>query len=967
VLVAASSLVLPISAQEADSFATGFDLLRKLGVPSTEGARWTRAKDDSQARFTRTFADLEIELKGSGWTLPDDQFIATAGLRISTPPGEDAEKDEEPGVVASVLGRMLKAHQEKHPEDKPAPLPEKKPDDGSELLEKDVKTIIDALSDSDAADELRRLVEYGRGQSIGSLLIFAAQIDQAGHKQLAHDLTEALFNSNPNRDAVIDAAVSLLADDQYDLIWSQFQEDHDWQAYHRGTLALLEKFPRGWSSRAATAMLVPALEKRASGAAVPPIEIPGTPLSPKALQILGRLHEAMAKPGTPELPEGLDLSQIPVQLRAQVLANYGGNSGFDIDSLGLWLLPQAAEEEGEEEESSDDPRIAITRIGIDAIPALAALLGDSTLTHFPNESGSFGSYYSSSEDEMSRTLRVYRSMNRPTSRAEIASGILAAVIPSGDEESGSSFDSSAPEDLREPALEFWKKHRESNAVELCREYLSTGNSQQKFYAGQFLAESKDPAAAAVFETAVLESPEPLEMLSLVESYLTQRKAAGRPFFEKFSKLLREFETEDESDLPWPLRQSGGVEGTIRKLGILVGASSVEELISSALKSKEAQESPKEMALALSNTLRTIPVADLIHPMAKAITTAPKELHLYLLQACVSGLWGNPNRDETPPEFDDAAKSAWSALLADDSPLPLDDQAKWFEYYDMDRMSSASAFLVELIVDPSVSDTFRIHKGAHDEDSGDILLRRARARLAGSEIPPFTSSQGVAEKRVKEIQALAETLSSPLELAETVRALPPSEKAAWIEGFSKWREEEEPVPELLLTSRMVITDLTEPADKDPLPAEILEKIEVKPGRKIDLALFEDGCRILLENASAWSGSVIDLNADPLGIGLTAGGTRHGDDDSLSLLADHEVVIESDADAFALGYAYDSDECLIWSIKDGKITLLTEIGEDEKNPIAHILGQISSSKGLYHPQGQLIVLQREDLEKYRTPDE
>lgn len=967
-------LLTSYAAGEGD-YAKGFELLRGLGIPSTESARWTKADEDTRNQYGGAFSDFDIELKGAGWTLPDEGFLPVGALTV-TAKTEAEDEDEEPSAAASILGRMLKAHQERNPEDKPAPVPERKPDDGSALLKGDVELIKEKLSDSDVADNIRRYVEYGRAQSVGRMLIFAAQIDQAGHTELAHELAEAVFSAAQNRDAVIDSAISLLADSQYEQAWKKFSKDHDWAGYHAAVSGLMEKFPRGWSSRGATAMLLPALEKRAAQTPLPAIESKDIPLSPAALQILGRWDEPITHEPAGQLPPGFDISQIPVEMRAHFLSSLSRHSGFDIDTLGLWLLPEAAAENdeetnGETEQKEDDPRMAITRLGMDAIPALAALLGDTTLTHFPHSPDGGGSYFSSSEDEITRTLRIYQSMSRPSSRGEIARQLLARIIPDAEDLFGTSESSaSSAAELREIAIDFWKKHRGSSPVELCRAYLETGNESQKHQAGSHLISSPDPAARPVFEAAILASSDPLDEIHLVESYLQQHKSAVRPFFEKFSALIREVGGDgDDSSLPWQVREAGGVEGMIKKLGIHVGASSVEELISSALKEEgEAEDTARKIA----TNLRNIPVADLVHPLAKALADAPEDRRADLVRAFISGLWGNSNREKTPPEFSPEATAAWLALLDDDSPIKGLSSETWLEYYEIDSTSSAAAFIVEMIVDEEVSRHFSIHKNAHDGDSGGIIPLRARARLAGKPVPPYTSSEGLAEDRIKEIHGLAASHTTPLELRKAVTALNPPEKAAWIEGVQalQQQDEGEPTP-TLLACRLTITSITTPDGTSPLPADLVEKLAIKPGDALNADIFESSCRKLLENAAAWSGSVVDIKPDPFGTGLAVSGRLHPDDGALSVLADHDLVLDSDADAFAMGIFYDSDEALIWAIKDGKIELLTELDEDEpedeRNPIARMIAQFEESKNLYFPESQLMVLQREDLAKYQTPDE
>jgi hypothetical protein len=977
-ILSSSAVVLPAYPAGEGDYAHGFELLRGLGIPSTENARWTKGDEDTRGQEAAAFSELDIELRGTVWALPDEGFLPVAALAV-TRKADAAVEDEEPSVAAGILERMLKAHQEKNPEDRPAPIAEKKPDDGSALLKGDIELIIGKLSDSDVADNIRRYIEYGRSQSMGRMLIFAAQVDQAGHPELAHELADAVFSAARNRDAVIDSAISLLADDQYQKVWEKFREDHDWAGYHAAVSGLMEKFPRGWSSRAATAMLLAGLEKRAAKTPLPAIESPDIPLSPAALEILRRWDEPVANDPSSQLPPGFDISQIPVEMRAQFLAGLSRRSGFDIDSLGLWLLRERAGEDGEEtggepEQKEDDPRAAITDLGMDAIPVLAALLGDSTLTHFPHSTDGGVSYFSSSEDEMTRTLRIYESMSRPSSRGEIARQLLAQVIPDEGDLFGTSGDlessGSSAEDLRTLAIGFWKKHRGSDPVEISKAYLEAGNDSQKYYAGSHLISSTAPAARPVFEAAILASSEPLDQINLVESYLKQHKSAVRPFFEKFSALLREVGGDgDDSSLPWQVREAGGVEGMIKKLGIHVGASSVEELISSALNEDgEAEDTARKLA----TNLRNIPVADLIHPLAKALADAPEDRRADLVRAFISGLWGNQNRDDTPPEFSAEAAAAWSALLDDDSPIKGLSSETWLEYYDIDSTSSAAAFIVEMIADEEVSRHFSIHKNANNGDSGGIIPRRARARLAGKPVPRYTSSKGLPEDRIKEIQGLAGSHATPLELRKTVTALTPPEKAAWIEGIQtlQQQEEGEPAP-TLLACRITITSITAPDDTSPLPADLVEKLAIEPGATISAGFFESSCRMLLEHAAAWSGAVIDIKPDPFGTGLAVSGRHHPDDGALSLLADHDLVLDSDADAFAIGIFYDSDEALIWAIKDGRIELLTELDEDEpedeRNPIARMIAQFEESKSLYFPESQLMVLQREDLAKYQTPDE
>ena len=241
-----------------------------------------------------------------------------------------------------------------------------------------------------------------KAQQFGPLLIFAAQMHQAGNDAQANELAAALFISYPNREAILDSAVNRIADSHYQTAADTFFRTLEWKSYLQSVLSLVERFPRGWQNQSAAAILASALAQR-------------------------------EKTGHPSIPQ---LKDIP-------LDPFGRSSD--------WLLMKPAELD-----AAKDAAAATRRLGIAALPVLAALADDSWLTSLPNPNASRGDYLSSDAGLTERALHAYAGLNRPASRGELATILLQTSLPDPEND----LRSAEPLVLRDLALEFWQKHRD---------------------------------------------------------------------------------------------------------------------------------------------------------------------------------------------------------------------------------------------------------------------------------------------------------------------------------------------------------------------------------------------------------------------------------------------------------------------------------------------------------------------------
>lgn len=510
------------SQAETQDFSRGFELLAGLGMPPLDAeATWARVVDSDMMDYQ--LRNHTKSIKGNGWIVR----------------GKDGAVRHFP------LGGMAGAEVEKGSKEPP-------PQD----LEKDVKSIIAAMQK--AADKQDPDDSYSSFRPTGNetFLLFAAQLHQAGRKDLAERLAHTTFALFPTRESAVDAAVDRIAGHFHQQAVAAFFQSGDWSAYHRELTALAGRFPRGWRNLEAVRMMLPQLARQANGEAAPEPAMEGVTLDPQAAAIM----RDMMRPPEREADENAKkMAGLPPHIRQRMLmmqsmGHEHGGSGFPQH---LWLISEA-------EEDDKQPLSRLAGLRMAAIPVLAALLTDPFFTHIAN-SNPGGSYYSSSESEEERILRAYQAMSRPATRGEIATRMLAMSLPDPDDDLGQADAAT----IRDMAMEFWKIHRNATREELAAIFLKDGSRQQASSAAEVLAASTNPEAQRIFEAHVLAADPAIGLYPSVRLYLKARKTQGKPFHGQYAKLVRQQTAgagdEERNENSWMIEREGGVEKILKQL------------------------------------------------------------------------------------------------------------------------------------------------------------------------------------------------------------------------------------------------------------------------------------------------------------------------------------------------------------------------------------------------------------------
>ncbi len=955
------------SAEEAP-YSDGLQRLAKLGLPEMKGAEWVKLTDDSERLFASSyqFRELSVRPSGNAWKLatdPPTYLEFGSAEEIEAPEDEDGDKGGEDDSKPGLLGKMLKNYREKNPE------PEKKavtPAPAVSKAAKDAEKITEALGKASVAEEVNNSIGWGNSNLHGRLMLFAAQLHAAGNSAEANALASALFQATENDAAVIDGAISHLADSQYDAAAARFFEDTDWEAYRGSVASLLEKFARGWANAPAVALLHSHLEKRS--ATPPKPSLPGITLNPDAVALLDKLLEKQADETSDEdlaEAQGVDLSRYPAEQRAQIIGMLRARGmSYSYSNGQPWLLPSG---DGSAT-SGTSPIDKLKAMGMDGLIALAAVATDETLLPI-RHTGERDSYYGGNESPAAAIRRRYASLSRPTSRGEIASALLSASIPTPDGDRFSPSSAPDPAELSLSAIEFWKKNKDKSPVELATIYITEGSSTQRSYASAFLSSSEDPAAHAAFEKTVLAADDPLSLIGDVDSYLDARKAAAKGFANAYMALVRENPPSDE-DLQrtaagYQIREAGGLENYLKRLSLKVGDVSLAKMLAEALKAKAPEEGEAPPILALSPAFQSVPLAECLEVCGKAADLASPaqwmEIH-QLLRGRIYYELRNSEGDEGG-EFQalsENVQEVWRPLIARTDPLPPEgDFPDYARAYGGKTTGDASAIILELATSPGL--TYSLNSFAQIEGSPDAVITFARKRVeawsSGKEPEPWPDAEKVSEDRTKEISSKLAGLKAG-EIIAYAKSLNRDERLALMGILSEYGDEN-PAPPGILELRQTIVSLNPVFGQNHDP-ELVAKLGIAEGARITPELLTRISDALLADPAANNMTVImffpaamNLGSNILAVSakdLDAGKRRNL---GFNYYADS---FDGEGDPEAVCFVGVNSTTDIRTMKDGKPftreTGNSAIGDFEKS---------LESKEAVLPYIRITLLTKEDIEK------
>lgn len=631
-------------------------------------------------------------------------------------------------------------------------------------LEADVAKLVEKLEKEAKKSEQERMRSYYGNSPNVSFLLFAAQLHQAGHSDLAEKLVTAVFATFSSRAIALDQAVTKIADNAHGEVVQQFFESGDFAAYQQALEELAVRFPRGWATLGGIRILLPQVKKQAAGATPPDPSLPGVELNPETLKLV----KEWTKPPEIDPPEETNdeerIALIEEQMRYGSYGRYYGG-GF---SQQMWLL-------NSEQYGSESAQSKLAALKMEAFPVLIALANDPYLTFQSKSSG----YYSSNVGSSTLADQIYGSMSRPATRGELATQMLRMTLPDPDGE----LYQADQDEIKALAFDFWKEHKDDGPEGLAESFFKNGNDGQVRVAAGILAKSKSPESWKLFEDHVLQSEPVLEHFMSVRDYLKVRKEQAKPFLEKYAKLAREqSDGLDEDDIggshSYQIKREGGLEKILKQMASLADGESPKEMaIRIATEDPEsARESLKGLIQSMSDEE---PKVQRIALLSGAYKAKNEDVRAAFLKGIMTNDRGLPYRsvdDEPAPDrvLSDTETKIWQRFMSDDRPVSSEGRHGYRQRPT--GVSEIAASSLEHSVNPmryyDLARNIALYGEPHQ-----VIPNRAKARLKGESLPPIADAEKVTEERLKEIVSAAGELAQG-ELYDYVFSLSLDERAAW---------------------------------------------------------------------------------------------------------------------------------------------------------------------------------------------
>lgn len=624
---------------QSRDYSAGFEQLFLLGLPDVTDAEYVNLSIQGQEPggiYDHNWK--RINLTGNAWRLeaPDEHrtiYLYGEGQTVEVYDArylrelrreEAEERDDDTPPVHVHWGHADGRYGGK---EKPADL------------EADIEKLLEHLG-ANEDDGSEGLQKYQFDRISGRIFIFAALAHRKGLSDQASALVDALFARAEDPREIILRGIDHLADQQYEDIFAEWEQDDDWSAYHERLTALLERFRVGWH-------MAPAVER---------------------LRTLVEFR--MNQPEPPDV-DGLSEED---QTLADMLAE--AESPPRYRQHGFWIFPESGAPTRAAawmQATTNHVLQLIKERGRDSIPLLLALLDDEYLTSMTlnRVSGVSMGQPTRRQGELddAQLQRMFDSLKRPALRSDVARVLLAIVVQ---EEEHTNYSRLSIEELRIAVEDWLDRFDEMSLVEVARTYLLEGTPDQRTAAGLHLLLSQDEEQIRYVEEIIRDAADPVDIAQVVLLYSRVRGTDSHELVKEYIEELRVSLEHLDGRRAWQKQQ---YQRVLSQLEDVVSGKTVENYLESVLAGEETLSLATLSRLAGREPIRR--VVDTL--LTTAAETDDAQLRGDLATALLyHELWGQsqfampmdvdlPVAEEAGPWMVDDFADQWAVLLDDERP------------------------------------------------------------------------------------------------------------------------------------------------------------------------------------------------------------------------------------------------------------------------------------------------------------
>ena len=738
----------PPPAPKAD-YSAGFSLLLRAGLLDLKDWKYIQFKSEHQYQDDSWREALQLQkLTGNAWldpkTGPDGlRRITHDGLTIVAVAEKMDESFSSLNIAARKEGMELRVG---------------KISEANEAA--DATLLAPALATAVKDENVKDIVLQSKDQ-VAMFLFMAAHLHRRGQTAPANQITQTLLNLLPRKEALIEAAVESLADHRLQQYLARFKAGHDWKALQTGLESLIADFPKSWPARPVAERLLTQVKPRATGQPPPPVSTTASALTDEQKVWWAKVTDYLE-------PKDADNEASPPDFQRLAYTWFIRRSGAPEGTMSHYVDPVESTPQELFDASKDWDWIAL----------MAAGLGDLTLTNLSGRDGDFygsrmygGSFDPEAEPEEWSDEQIeehWQSLDRPLTRDDIARTFLGVVLPLSHEGRGSRGATTMDvEELKDAAKSWSAKVAGKKDADFARLYLKEGSETHIPLAASILASTGNEADLAQLEELVLNNP--AQGLEIATQILQKRKAAGKPFFDKFkAKYLAQIKEMYGADEPDEKKREARVPDYMRSqlsaLDGLVSGKGLTEAVKEYVEGKMDDTGMRTTIQTLGNDYKwTQQEVELLFTSASEVpktddarrflllTTASQAAYKVMspeAQAPRGGLpWARPAtpEGETPPPD-------WLRVLFRDA-ITQNRDVKITAWEEGPLLGQYTCYLLDSLWDRATAERLRIVLDPLPrEDFWPYLESRAMARLEGKPVPPLPDATKVPEARKQELKA-----------------------------------------------------------------------------------------------------------------------------------------------------------------------------------------------------------------------
>jgi len=494
-------------------FGAGFERFRQLGLPDVAGGTYGNLQVtlNGMRAYAAEYSRLENMgnqgMKGNAWKIRDlgggtGVYVKASGQTITA---MDQKTYEE----------WMRKRQEAAAKEGPAALAALQfgmtPDCAAASwsatdAKKDAERWVKYMEKMDDAGEAS-MFQHDENMA-GEMLLFAALLHRSGCVAEANRIADRLFKLQTDPKRPVAAAMNRLASVQYGQACDQLAKSGDWSRFHADVSLVTNRFQGGWNELPGARRLLDLVRARIGQAELPPVS--GEGLTAEDQQLAREL--ATARPA-------------------------GQGSPYGYGMYNLWILPAQRMYPVQFGAATNDVMARIVKRGMASVPLLVALIKDDTLTLRDRQSLGFGQHHYYGDMRNIPAEQVFRNMGRPATRGEVAQALLRPLLPVSDQQMGEvqQMDGSS---LGDEIVAWYKENGKKSPYELAKVYLEKGNGSQQSFAINTLLRVKDlDQKSAEIESLLLAAARNAEYPpTSIQQYVSMRREKAADFVEKVAAI-----------------------------------------------------------------------------------------------------------------------------------------------------------------------------------------------------------------------------------------------------------------------------------------------------------------------------------------------------------------------------------------------------------------------------------------------